>query len=214
MHAISMIIRLTCSACYQHVICVAACSHTVARVLLDRYEGPQFQSGTPRRRAWRAQAYSSSFMVFHVKWHQGIVANLRDRAAWYRCAGAGGLLTTSAPLALMGSITVCSPDGRPFLAKSDWVCVCRHGCSQARPPSCACPLVSLAQGRLRLCDPGAAEVHTAACGLAAGCRILLHGVRGHSRRRAGGAVHAGLDQRACEQCSHRHMRHSCLQVLI
>lgn len=35
-------------------------------------------------RAWRAQGSSKRYSVWHIKWHSGLVTNLRDRAAWYR----------------------------------------------------------------------------------------------------------------------------------
>ena len=36
-------------------------------------------------RPWRAQEGSKQYSVWHVKWHSGLITNLRDRAAYYRC---------------------------------------------------------------------------------------------------------------------------------
>ncbi len=48
-----------------------------------RYAG-FVNSTVPPEQAWRATPFSRQLAVHHMKWHAGIVDNLRDRAAWYR----------------------------------------------------------------------------------------------------------------------------------
>lgn len=52
---------------------------------MTRYDGPGWKPLYPGDRPWRAREASQRFTVWHVKWHLGIINNLRDRAAYYRC---------------------------------------------------------------------------------------------------------------------------------
>lgn len=52
--------------------------------MVTRYDGPGWKPLYPGDRPWRAQDGSKQYSVWHVKWHSGLINNLRDRAAYYR----------------------------------------------------------------------------------------------------------------------------------
>lgn len=50
-----------------------------------KYAGKKFNATLARGRPpWEVKAFSQKLILHHVKWHSGVVANLRDRAGWYR----------------------------------------------------------------------------------------------------------------------------------